>query len=147
MIPSQMPVLGILNDYDAPDERMVAVLWGKRADTLKWAYVSPKPGWMGEYQCGDASTFTPLNKFGVRAEMTRDGWLCIIRFGISCAVYKHDGAPRRWQGTDSSTIIRIKPGIAGYVVRAVALDFEARRGKPSAAAMTAQPQNQNANPS
>lgn len=123
------PILGILNDTDSPSEAMVVVVWGK-PETLRWAYVGGRHGFAGEYPYRHPDNFTPLAHFGVWAMLTPDGKLSLHRNNISIAKYE-DGKPRRWQGADDTTI-KIRNGIAGFVVRAVNLEFESRRSKASA---------------
>jgi hypothetical protein len=118
------PVLGILNEADAPHQNMVVVVIGK-PDKLRWAYVVPRERGNAEHDYREPELFTPLKDFGVHATMTPDGRLALYQITISVAEYPN-GKPRHWQGPQSSTI-EIHKHVAGYVVQAVRAEFESRR--------------------
>jgi hypothetical protein len=123
----QTPVLGIHNDVEAPHERMVVVVFGK-APKLRWAYVMPMAGRAaGDHPYQAPDLFTSLKTFGIEATLVPDGRLALHQINISTATYP-DGSARRWQGS-ASTAIDVCPHAAGFVMRAVNLDFESRRAK------------------
>lgn len=123
--PYTTPILGILNEVEAPHQNMVVVVTGKPGH-LRWGYVVPRrhvPAGHHVYQ--QPELFTPLSAFGVHATMMPDGRLSLHQFVAKPAFYP-DGKPRHWQGAVKS-IVEIVPRFAGDVVRAVYLEFEARR--------------------
>lgn len=93
----QYPALGILNDVDAPEARMI-VLIAKKRSGLKAVYVNgriPKK-WSNWFPC-NGERFTALDRFGVLASVSPDGFLQADQVTASTATYP-DGKPRRWQG-------------------------------------------------
>lgn len=86
----------IMNDVDAPETRLVAVLTHYDAKTGTWfaRYLSTYPH---RVKCASCSwTPTPIETFGVRLE--RDGFQfrCVPTGEPSRAKYE-DGVPRSWQ--------------------------------------------------
>jgi hypothetical protein len=118
------PVLGILNDAERPEAKMLVVLFGKPPD-LQWAYVTPCTYGNAFHKCREPNLFTPLSQFGVLATLTPDGRLALHQICISVAKYP-DGSPRRWQG-ESECAIDVHANAEAHVLRAVRADFEARR--------------------
>jgi hypothetical protein len=116
-----VPILGIIDDCDAPQPNMVAVvMWSGRIGGYKWEYVDRRH--RARYGKGHCRTwpekFTPLQDFGVLAIFRTDGALRFERFRPSAAKY-HDGVPRDWQGDRQPEFIFIRPYIASPVLRAV----------------------------
>lgn len=86
-------MLGILNDYDAPQARMLVVVHGRCGS--KWSYIGDlNRGHLGVYDLKSPQYFTPLSKFGVTAVMLPDGRLRLTPITISVATYSRDGTPR-----------------------------------------------------
>ncbi len=118
-----VPVLGIIDDCDAPEPRMMAVvMWSGRIGGYKWEYVDRRQ--QARYEKGRSRTwpekFTPLKSFGVLALFRSDGALRFERFGPSQATYP-DGKPRDWQGDGKPDFVFVRPYIASPVLRAVEL--------------------------
>lgn len=138
------PVLGILNDTEAPHESMIVVVFGKPKG-LRWAYISAKPfRTNGDHQYIEPHLFTSLKTFGIEATLLPDGRLALHQINISTAKYP-DGTPRRWQGS-ASAAIDVIDAWAGHVMRAVHLDFESRRAERERT-MNAAAEPPNASPS
>lgn len=121
--PATVPVLGIIDDCDAPEPRMVVVvMWSGRVGGYKWEYVDRRQA--ARYQRGFTKKFperfTSLKTFGVAPLFRNDGALRFERFGPSQATY-HDGKPRNWQGDEKPDFIFVRHYIASPVLRAVEL--------------------------
>lgn len=88
-----MPV--IINDFDAPQSRMVAVLTGFDAQKGIWfaRYLSR---FTNMARCaGEQKYVTALSDFGVRLEVNDSFYRCVV-VGPSIATYC-DGIERKWQ--------------------------------------------------
>ncbi len=116
-LPFTLPVLGILNDCDAPEARMLAVVYGK-PESPSWSYVTDFcRHFRGIYRLTNPTFFTPLALFGCFAAMRPDGKLLVTRFNISVAKYP-DGKPRFWQG-EPSEVVNVRKHVAGEVIAAL----------------------------
>ncbi len=112
------PVLGILNDYDAPQARMLVVVYG-RENARRWSYIGDmNAGHLGTYPLNMPQWFTPLSRFGVAAVMLPDGRLRLTQLTISAATYQ-DGKPRNWQGAAVEETIHVRKHLAGEVIAAL----------------------------
>ena len=85
----------IINDADAPEARLVAVLTRYDADRGIWfaRYLST---WTNMLVCYTGDEPTPIARFGVRLEWKGESYRCVPTGEPSTAVYR-DGVPRRWQ--------------------------------------------------
>jgi hypothetical protein len=116
------PLIGILDDCDAPEARMIVLLWGDQSDPSA-EYISSKvrplnsAGSAGRRFGHFPKRFTELTKFGVMPEFDPDGLLVIRVVGPSVATYP-DGVPRRWQGY-AEVAISPRLRLAGPVIAAV----------------------------
>lgn len=119
-----MPVLGILNETDAPHQNMIVVVYGN-PDKPRWAYVVPRATGNGDHQYQEPELFARLQDFGVQAVLTPDGRLSLHVMTVSVARYP-DGKPRQWQGPQSSAV-DIHRHVSGYVLEAVKAEAAARR--------------------
>lgn len=115
---SMPPVLGIVDDCDRPEARMVVVVVGN-PDRPQFEYLSTRipargrRGRMSSFPC----RFTPLSAFGASATFEDDGIVQITAAGKSDALYP-DGKPRAWQGRQVEKI-DLRPRIAGHVLKAI----------------------------
>jgi hypothetical protein len=116
-LPFPLPVLGILNDCDAPEACMLAVGYGN-AEAPSWSYVTEFPQCCrGIYRMIEPAFFTPLALFGCIAAMRPDGKLLVTQINISVARYR-DGTPRFWQGQPSQ-VVDVRKHVAGEVIAAL----------------------------
>lgn len=113
------PILGILDDCDRPEARMLVVVWGNPASPMV-EYLNPliRPrGFKGRYN-SFPSRFTRLTDFGVSACFEPDGRLRVkLSLYLSCATYPN-GDPRYWQG-HAMKVIEFRPTLATPVLKAV----------------------------
>lgn len=102
----------IINDCDAPEARMVAVLARFDARQGLWhaRYLSTFPH---NAKCSGYRP-TPLCDFGVAIEVDGAGFRC-TRTGISRATYP-DGAPRDWQDRTGREWWTARPGVADLIL-------------------------------
>ncbi len=117
-LPSLAPLIGILDDADRPEARMLIVVWGHPMHpSIEYVNLLIPPlglrGRFGHYP----SRFTPLHRFGVKAEFCPDAALRVLAIGESVATYP-DGKPRPWQGRPDDEI-DIRHAVAGVVIKAV----------------------------
>lgn len=112
------PILGILDDADAPEARMLVVLYG-RTDAPRYEYVSPhiRPLRPAPGPRRRPALFTPLSEFGVEAAFEPDGRLRTRQTAPSRATYP-DGVHRPWQDRRDG-LVSVRPALAGPVMRAV----------------------------
>lgn len=113
------PLLGIIDDTDSPEAKMVVVVYGSH-HRISVEYVSVdrrslhprrQPGCWPRY-------FTALDTFGVEARFTTEGSLAVRQTRASVAQYP-DGIPRRWQGAGKRDVIEVRPSIAKHVIAAL----------------------------
>lgn len=119
-LPSMTPVLGILDDCDSPEPKMLVVVYGHPSRPCV-EYINPKrrPLQLRGRMAGFPRLFTPLAKFGMEALFEEDGVLQIkAALDGECTATYPDGLPRRWQG-GSIGATEIKPLMAGHVMKAV----------------------------
>lgn len=124
------PLIGFINDCDAPSARMLVLVWGNPANpSVEYINERMSPladgGAVGTHYGCFPPEFTELSRFGVTAEFKLDGNLRVRRIGPSAAFYR-DGKPRRWQGADWE-VIGPRRRLAGLLIDAVqALQAEQR---------------------
>ncbi len=116
------PIFGILDDCDAPETRMLVIVWGEPGKRV-WQYVSPGyPVNHKKYakpQPFSGHRFVPLDRFGMRAELTANSLLLRVdKSGEPCTATYPDGEPRRWQGKDSACV-GIRSGLVCHVLAAI----------------------------
>lgn len=120
-LPSMTPIIGILDDCDCPEAKMLVVVFGHPAHP-RWEYIDPRRRPMGprsRLTAGFPSWFTPLERFGRTAILAEDGMLQVTSLWAGeCTATYSDGQPRRWQGKPLETI-DIRPQLAGHVIKAV----------------------------
>lgn len=96
--------LVILNDFDAPDVRMIALMRPAKEGGFEWCYISRWKS-LSRYRrwhaVGALKYVTPIEAFGVFPVVEQfpgDEWamLRVERFAESVATYP-DGMARRWQ--------------------------------------------------
>ncbi len=117
MTPLTLPVLGILNDCERPEARMLVVVYGK-AESPSWSYVTDYcKNFRGIYRFSGRHNFTALAMFGCIAAMRPDGKMLVTQINISVAQYR-DGKPRRWQG-DANEVVNVRKHVAGEVIAAL----------------------------
>jgi hypothetical protein len=87
----------ILNDVDAPEARLVAVLERYDDQSGVWyaRYLSTYPNMKTCWTSGSLGGPTPLSEFGVRLDVDGDKFR-VVQTGSSSATYR-DGKPRNWQ--------------------------------------------------
>lgn len=107
------PTLGIIDDFDRPEPRMIVVKFGL-IDAPSFRYINPIVRQPRHEMTG--RLFTPLSMFGVKAGLA-GGRMVVDRVGDSFAVYP-DGLPRHWQAGDGITV-GIRPALFSYVRRAL----------------------------
>lgn len=124
-LPSMTPVLGILDDVDRPEAKMLVIVWGNpSAPMVEYLNQLIRPlGYgrkHGRKHCSFPSGFTDIRAFGMSACFEPDGRLRIRpgRF-LATAVYP-DGQQRRWQGR-SIEVIEYRPMLATHIMKAVQL--------------------------
>lgn len=85
----------IINDCDAPEARLVAVLTRYDAKEGIWhaEYLSTYPHMRN---CYTDRRPTPISEFGMRLEWDGRSYRCVPTGGPCIAKY-HDGVPRNWQ--------------------------------------------------
>lgn len=106
--------LVILNDCDAPEARMVAVLTSYNSREGYWhaRYLSTFPNMT---RCTTTQP-TPVADFGVLVEFRGDEFRC-VQVRASVARYR-DGVPRRWQDYRGSRWLKMRSAAADKVARA-----------------------------
>lgn len=96
--------LVIMNDFDAPQPRMIALIRPAQAGGFEWTYISrwkQLSRYRGWSVVGGLKYITPLEVFGVAPvieQLPGDDFpmLRVVRFAESLATYP-DGTPRQWQ--------------------------------------------------
>lgn len=86
----------IINDVDAPEAKMLAVLTKYDADAGAWhaRYLTTATR---NWKCGTANwTPTKVEDFGMRLEWRGDEFR-VVPNGAPCVATYDDGVPRRWQ--------------------------------------------------
>lgn len=103
--------IGIINDVEAPEARMLALAIGMPG-VAEVEYISPyhRPLQGKGYAL---SGWTDVATFGVEVSLTSDGELRVEQVRESTAVYP-DGLRRRWQGQELE-MIRIRPTLAPII--------------------------------
>lgn len=114
--PCITPMIGILDDADRPEAKLLVVVWGSpRRRFFEYIHrTTPRAAPRNAFR-GDR--FTPAADFGVHLSFTRDGDLLVEKVAPSRARYA-DMVPRRWQGADSARI-PLRSQLAGPVLRGV----------------------------
>lgn len=107
--------IGIINDTDAPEARMLALAIGMPG-AAEVEYLSPhhRPLRGKGYKLHH---WTDAALFGVELSLTADGGLRVEQVFDSTAAYP-DGVPRRWQGRRMEEIA-LRPALAATVARVV----------------------------
>ena len=122
-LPSMTPVLGILDDTDRPDAKMLVVVFGHPSrPNVEYIHLLTRPLRLRGRRKTYPAEFTALADFGCRASFTSRGDLMVIKTHPSRATYS-DGVPRDWQGYDGCTI-PLRSQIAGHVIKAVKASLE-----------------------
>lgn len=122
-LPSMTPVLGILNDTDCPDAKMLVVVFGHPSRPgVEYIHLLTRPLRLRGRRKTYPAEFTALADFGCRASFTSSGDLMVLKTHPSRATYS-DGVPRNWQGSDGVTIA-LRSQIAGHVIKAVKASLE-----------------------
>jgi hypothetical protein len=112
--------LAILNDFDCPEPRMIALI--RESDGVReWTYLSASKRhadskWLNWNPVQLAAEVTPIERFGVEPVITLIGGkheISVERVGDSTATYR-DGVARRWQGRDGE-----RTGIRPSLVAAI----------------------------
>jgi hypothetical protein len=113
--------LVILNDTDAPEAAMIALVSDVSGGGAVWTYVSTRrqgpQQWLNVQRPQD---HTPIEVFGVRAYLMKEGSMHILlveRFADSRATYP-DGVPRDWQKPlPNQTRVRVE--LVGHIRDAI----------------------------
>jgi hypothetical protein len=107
----------IVNDCDAPEARMVAILTKFDEDLGMWRarYLSRFP----HRTFCHCDSPTPIAAFGMWLELSNDTYRVFPSSGPETATYA-DGKPRRWQGAAPSGWYELRPNTPTKALRRAA---------------------------
>lgn len=113
------PLIGIIDDTDRPEAKMLVVVYGHPARP-RVEYLNPDNGPLmpiGARRHSIPALFTELSKFGCRAIFEEDGTVQVQKVGDSIATYP-DGKARSWQDNMVSRV-EVRPGLMGQIMKAI----------------------------
>lgn len=119
-IETMRPLIGILDDFDKPEAKMLVIIYGKqRRPRFQYlcAQARAARGFGYLSAAGVPDRFTPLARFGGSVAFTSNGDLEVTVQGPSQARY-FDGQPRPWQGR-ATQVIEIRRAMAPMVIKAL----------------------------